>query len=78
MREKDKMPTPEEAQAALARGKRYWSLNYSVSAHCCFEATVIDLKDGPDIIGGYGTVCECFEHAHARRIAQAMNEKEKS
>lgn len=73
MRVKDLMPTAEQAAEAVARGKRYWTLNYSVSAHCCYVATVIDLKQPPLFGGQYPTVCECFEQSHADRIATALN-----
>lgn len=68
---KDLMPTAEQAAAAVARGKRYWTLNYSVSAHCCYVATVIDLT--VPVFQGFKTVCECFEQPQADRIATALN-----
>ena len=61
---------------------RYIIYNGSKSAHCCFEATVMD-GTKPEIIGGehyedeggkhYETVCECFEMADAVKIAAALN-----
>lgn len=69
--DKDEIPTEQEAKAAIARGKRYWSINFSFSAHCCFKATVLDLTK--PIFQGFETVCETFTHEQARRIADAMN-----
>lgn len=73
MKERDSIPSSEEAEKAIASGERFWSLNYSVSAHCCFDATVIDLTK--PIIGGFESICETFELGDARRIAEAMNAK---
>jgi hypothetical protein len=68
---------------------RYAVYKGSQSAHCCFEATVVDTTK-PDIIGGkhyrdsderggqyhYEAICECFEMADAERICAALNEAE--
>lgn len=59
---------------------RYKVVKGSQSAHCCFEATVVDTTK-PVMIGGkqyedqFDAVCECFDYSEAKRIAQAMNEK---
>jgi hypothetical protein len=45
---------------------RFTVLPYSRSAHCCFEATVVDTKTEEEL-------CECFEQADADRIAAALN-----
>lgn len=61
---------------------RYIIYNGSKSAHCCFEATVMD-STKPEIIGGehyeddggkhYETVCECFDMKDAMLICEALN-----
>lgn len=57
---------------------RYAVVSGSQSAHCCFEATVVDLSK-PVIIGGahyeekYESVCECFDGDDADKIAAALN-----
>lgn len=64
-------------------GARYKVVNYSQSAHCCFDATVVDTTK-PMILGGehyrnphgdlqYEAVCECFEKEDAEAIAKALN-----
>lgn len=63
---------------------RYQVLETSKSAHCCFEATVVDtarpemLNGEPWIYNGvpqFESVCECFAVEDARRIADALNAK---
>ena len=62
---------------------RYQIFNGSKSAHCCFDATVVDTTK-PEIIGGqhykgsdgqlhYETVCECFSLEDAQLICDALN-----
>lgn len=62
---------------------RYQIFNGSASAHCCFDATVVDTTK-PEIIGGqhykgrdgqlhYETVCECFSLEDAQLICDALN-----
>lgn len=57
---------------------RYKAVNGSQSAHCCFEATVVDTTK-PVMIGGkhykgqFEPVCECFDSEDAERIVAAMN-----
>lgn len=64
---------------------RYAIYKGSQSAHCCFEATVVDTTK-PDIIGGehykdsgpngqyhYEAVCECFSVEDAELVCRALN-----
>lgn len=61
---------------------RYIIYTGSKSAHCCFEATVMD-STKPEMIGGehyedevgkhYETVCECFSMEDAEKVANALN-----
>jgi hypothetical protein len=58
--------------------KRYSVVNESVTDHCCFEASVVDLLlpliDGDgQVRNGFECMCECFEVAHAEAIAAALN-----
>ena len=65
---------------------RYIVIPKSQSAHCCFEATVIDMQQ-PRIVNGqhmlydgvlrYEAVCECFDILDAQSIADALNTTEK-
>src|SRR5689334_20219559 len=74
-----------------ANGLRYLAVKGSESAHCCFEGTVLDLhapylkgglelKDDwrkrPREILGFESVCECFNHANAVRLADILNSAE--
>lgn len=64
--------------------ERYAIYEGSQSAHCCFEATVVDTTK-PEIIGGehyrdsrtgqlqYQAVCECFDKSDAERVCKALN-----
>jgi hypothetical protein len=52
--------------------KRYQVVKGSESAHCCFEATVVDTEK-PGACGDHDWVCECFDPARAHAIADAMN-----
>lgn len=63
--------------------KRYLVIEKSLSAHCCFVATVIDMNR-PMLIGGlhyrdvdgelqYETVCECFTMEDAVLVGQSLN-----
>lgn len=65
---------------------RYQIFEGSQSAHCCFEATVVDTTK-PKIIGvehykgrdgqlHYEAICECFDRADAERICAALNAAE--
>jgi hypothetical protein len=57
---------------------RYKVVKGSQSAHCCFEATVVDTTR-PVMIGDehyerqYEPICECFEERDAAVIAGALN-----
>lgn len=46
---------------------RYRVIEGSQSSHCCFEWTVIDTYVG------FEAVCECFDEADAKMIAEALN-----
>lgn len=58
---------------------RYKVIDESVSAHCCFAATVVD-TDTPDPVwharNSKKTVCECFSIADAEQVARALNAEE--
>lgn len=74
------------AISAQMRGnlsERYQVYKGSVSAHCCFDSTVIDLTK-PEIINGkhyvdgdgrlsYESICECFSTEDAETICRALN-----
>jgi hypothetical protein len=63
---------------------RYAIYEGSQSAHCCFDATVVDTTK-PDIIDGkhyrdgedgqfhYEAVCECFSKEDAELVCRALN-----
>lgn len=51
--------------------KRYEVKEGSESAHCCFEASVIDTSK-KKLTDGY-IVCECFSPEDAERICDALN-----
>jgi len=57
---------------------RFKIVEGSQSAHCCFEATVVDTSR-PVIIGGkhfdnqFKPVCESFDVESAQEIAAALN-----
>lgn len=52
--------------------KRYYVLEYSKSAHCCFEATVMD-RQNCNVDGTPRTLCECFELRDALDICETFN-----
>jgi hypothetical protein len=62
--------------------ERYKVVDGSLSAHCCFEATVVDTQK-PVMLGGvpyirdgeprFESVCECFEVEDAELICAALN-----
>ncbi len=53
---------------------RYQVVEKSISAHCCFEATVIDTHNKGRYIHDQGQcICECFEVEDARKVADALN-----
>jgi hypothetical protein len=58
---------------------RYKVINESVSAHCCFEATVVDTgTPNPAYPDRARTVCECFSRSCACQVARALNAEEES
>lgn len=52
---------------------RFKVIDGSQSAHCCFEATVVDTTKPGWGAGRYEPVCECFERADAEKIAAALS-----
>lgn len=52
---------------------RYKIIEKSVSAHCCFDATVVDTKKPK---GMEQVVCECFSLEDATLVCEALNELE--
>lgn len=58
---------------------RYIVINESQSAHCCFEATVVDShtpRAGYASDDKYSQICECFSVEEAQKIADALNAAE--
>lgn len=56
---------------------RYKVIDESVSAHCCFVATVVDTQTPSPVYPERGeNVCECFSRADAQRVARALNAEE--
>lgn len=55
--------------------RRYRVFDGSESAHCCFEATVVDLGS-IDRWGDPENICECFDRDTAHRIAGLLNSEE--
>jgi hypothetical protein len=54
--------------------KRYQVIEESESAHCCFEATVVDTHKPHEMLKGkFHWVCECFDLADAKLICDALN-----
>lgn len=51
---------------------RYTLVPKSVSAHCCFEATVLDTAGAPGPLH-YKEVCETFSIEDAELIKKALN-----
>lgn len=53
---------------------RYEVIRESVTGHCCFEASVVDVeirrKEG---LPGSGVLCECFEVKDAEKICEVLN-----
>lgn len=49
---------------------RYVVKKGSVSAHCCFEATVLDTQPNPL---EEKIVCECFDMEDAKLICKLLN-----
>lgn len=55
-----------------SHSKRYIVVDGSESAHCCFEATVVDTSRLTHV-----NICECFDFEEAVLIAEALNKMEK-
>lgn len=51
---------------------RYKVIESSVTAHCCFEASVIDTTINKDLSAEY-VMCECFSIPHANKICELLN-----
>lgn len=63
---------------------RYKVFPISQSAHCCFEATVVDSTKpktyfDPDINDfHHETICECFSIEDAQLVCDALNAREEA
>lgn len=68
-------PIPKQTQEILDKEKRFVVLVGSESAHCCFDATIVDTQT-LDSLGNPSNIAECFDMNDALRIAEALNEKE--
>lgn len=56
---------------------RYKVVDGSESAHCCFNATVVDTQTPCPAYPEKGAiVCECFNRANAQRVVRALNAEE--
>ncbi len=58
--------------------ERYKVVEGSQSAHCCFDATIVDttrsvMIGGKQYEGQFEAVCECFSKEAANMIAAALN-----
>jgi hypothetical protein len=65
----------EALNKALVSSARYIIVDKSVSAHCCFECTIIDTAAGKEDYGDYWkrSMCETFDRAEAEIICDALN-----
>lgn len=54
---------------------RYTVYEESITAHCCFEYTVLDTHDTDKFYPEGRPVCECFEGEDARLIADVLNKQ---
>lgn len=52
---------------------RYQVVIGSQSAHCCFDATVVDSSKPTGYREKFEQVCECFDVADAELICAALN-----
>ena len=79
------MSTKDEAMTVSPNGQqtdvsgsaaRFIVIDGSLSAHCCFDYTIVDTRAGKEDYGDYWkrTMCECFEKEEAEMICQALNE----
>lgn len=58
---------------------RYKVIEGSESAHCCFDATVVDTHKAHSAFREqFEWVCECFEMADAEKICAALNAAEEA
>ncbi len=59
---------------------RYIIIPESLSAHCCFEYTIVDTKAGKKDLGGTDywnkSMCECFDEEEAVEICNALNKED--
>lgn len=68
----------EEKRRAPSAKPRYKLVDKSQSAHCCFEATIVDTTKpymifGEQYLDRYEEVCESFSKDHAQLICDALN-----
>jgi hypothetical protein len=59
--------------AAPAPEPRFKAVPGSVSAHCCFEASVIDTTKPMTYSVGFDPICEAWSIEDAEKIADALN-----
>lgn len=52
---------------------RYVVVKGSQSCHCCFDFTVVDTTKPTGYNGQFTIICECFEEADAKIVAEALN-----
>ena len=59
----------------IMNDKRYIVVNRSLSAHCCFEYTIVDTHAGKEDYGDYWkrSMCETFFKDEAAQICNALN-----
>lgn len=63
-------------EAGAAQGApRYQVVGGSETAHCCFEASVLDM--GRALDGRPVLVCECLDRAEAELVCNALNREVK-
>ena len=63
------------AVGVVSNSARYVIIEESTSAHCCFEYTIVDTKEGKEGYGNYWKrkMCETFEKQEAIEICTALN-----
>ena len=68
------------AETKVANSARYIIIDSSVSAHCCFECTIIDTAAGKEDYGDYWkrSMCETFDRAEAEIICDALNKHDQA
>lgn len=57
---------------------RYKVINESISAHCCFVATVVDTQEPCPAPLPRQTVCKCFSSGATEKVARALNAEEEN